>query len=60
MPLSSSSPIRQPTADEPRDTLPLVEAELVETVGEAAEESFEGGGKLDVGLGVSSIDAIAR
>ena len=43
--------------DEPRDALPLVQAELVEPVGEAAEESFEGVGELEVGLGVSSIDA---
>lgn len=33
--------------DEPRDALRLVVAELVETVGEAAEESFQGAGELD-------------
>ena len=43
--------------DEPRDALPFVEAELVETVGEAAEESFEVSGELEIGLGGSSVDA---
>ena len=33
--------------DEPRDALLLVEAELVETVGEAAEDCFEGVGELE-------------
>ncbi|MGH2882051.1 MAG: hypothetical protein ACRDPA_05010 [Solirubrobacteraceae bacterium] len=42
---------------EPQDGLLLVEAELVETVGEAAEESFQGVGELEVGLGGSSFDA---
>jgi hypothetical protein len=36
--------------DEPQDALLLVVAELMETVGEAAEESFERGGELEVGL----------
>jgi hypothetical protein len=43
--------------DEPQERCVLVEAELVQTVGEAAEESFQGVGELAVGLGVSSVDA---
>jgi hypothetical protein len=38
--------------DEPQDSLLLGDVELVETVGEAAEEAFEGVGELEVGLGV--------
>ena len=38
--------------DEPEDALLFVEVELVETVGETAEEAFEGVGELEVGLGV--------
>jgi len=38
--------------DEPQDPLLFVEAEPVESVGEAAEEDFEGVGELEVGLGV--------
>lgn len=33
--------------DEPRDAPLVVEAELVETVGEAAEDCFEGVGELE-------------
>jgi hypothetical protein len=47
--LSSSSPDQDFADNEPRDSLLLVEAELVEIVGEAAEESFEGFGALEVG-----------
>jgi hypothetical protein len=38
----------------------LVEAELVETVGEAARRVVEGVGELDVDLGVSRVDAAER
>src|SRR6266567_56541 len=38
--------------DEPEDPLLFVEGELVQAVVEAAEESFEGVGEFEVGLGV--------
>jgi hypothetical protein len=43
--------------DEPQDPPLLVEAELVETVGEAADESSRVIRELDVDLGVSRVDA---
>ena len=38
--------------DEPQDALLFGDVELVQAVGEAAEEPFEGVGELEVGLGV--------
>jgi hypothetical protein len=38
--------------DEPLDPLLVFDAELLEPVGEAREEPFEGVGELEVGLGV--------
>ena len=38
--------------DEPQDALLGGDVELVQLVGEAAEESIEGVGELEVGLGV--------
>ena len=38
--------------DEAQDALLIVEVELVQAVGETVEESFEGVGELEVGLGV--------